>query len=132
MVVMWQRMFSMAVMRTVWRREPPHATHYNNNNNNNTYISSFLRISSAYCNSLYPADISNRIQYSAKVNFLLRDVPFHWTGYNLIKNNSLNKAEKSKLFQKAQTCNLHEILCGAGAVRFVKSGNGVLQTERSI
>jgi len=29
-VVMWQHMFSMPVMCTVWRREltPPHSTHY--------------------------------------------------------------------------------------------------------
>jgi len=29
-VVIWQHMFSMPVMRTVWRREltPPHSAHY--------------------------------------------------------------------------------------------------------
>jgi len=32
-VVMWQHMFSMLVMRTVWRREltPPHSKHYKHN-----------------------------------------------------------------------------------------------------
>jgi hypothetical protein len=49
-----------------------------------------------------------------------------------VKNKSLRKTEKPELSHKAQTCNLHEMMRGAGAVQFMKSGTAVLRTERSV